>query len=606
MQGLSGHPRKAGIVTQKTSNDFIRICRKRHRGDGEKQAMNEAIGAPSAAPLSAHSPDISARWRLVLLIGLVLACLLPGLFSIPIVDRDEARFAQASRQMVESGDYVVPRLGDATRFKKPIGIYWLQAAAVKLTGHDANAPIWVFRLPSLFGALIAVLLTFAVGRHMFGEEAGFLAAALIGTSLILVVESKLAKTDAVQLAAAVTGQWVLARAYLAPAGERLGRAWALLFWGAMAVGVLIKGPIVPMLAALTVASLCLWDRKAAWLKQLRPVLGIPFMLALVLPWLIAIIVHSGTDFFRESVGRDLLAKVATGQETHGLPPGAHFAVFWFAFWPGAALVAAAFPWIWANRTVPEVRFCLAWLIPFWIAFELIATKLPHYTLPAYPALALLAAAALTAPCEGPDALWKRVLAMLSAIGGALGVIASLVVFYLLEGHLPPLALSLAVLVVVIALYAARQALKLGLAAAARVLLVEALALYVLLFAVVAPRAERMWIAPRLAAAVSHVPCAAPQIMVAGFSEPSVLFVLGKDTRFGDGVTAADFLNQPGCRAVIIADHQQQLFDIRNKVLRRSPVLVTTTDGVNSANSRHINFNIYVAAPDAPSAEGTKP
>jgi 4-amino-4-deoxy-L-arabinose transferase-like glycosyltransferase len=591
---------------QTTPNSFIQTCRIRRCGDGEKQAMNEAIGAPSAAPLSARSPDLSARWRLVLLVGLVLACLLPGLFSIPIVDRDEARFAQASRQMVESGDYVVPRLGEATRFKKPIGIYWLQVGAVKLTGHDATAPIWVFRLPSLFGALLAVLVTYAVGRRMFGEEAGFLAAALIGTSLILAVEARLAKTDAVQLAAAVTGQWVLARAYLAPAGERLSRAWTLLFWGAMAVGILIKGPIVPMLAALTVATLCLWDRKAAWLKQLRPALGVPFMLVLVLPWLIAIMVHSGTDFFRESVGHDLLAKVATGQETHGLPPGAHFAVFWFAFWPGAALAAAAVPWVWANRAVPAVRFCLAWLIPFWIVFELIATKLPHYTLPAYPALALLAAAALTAPREGPDALWKRVLGALSAIGGAVGAVAGLVVLYLLERHLPPLVLSLAALVVIIALYAGRQALRLGLAAAVRVLLVEALALYVLLFAVVAPRADRLWIAPRLAAAVSHVACAVPQIMVAGFSEPSVLFVLGKDTRLGDGVTAADFLNQPGCRAVIIADHQQPLFDSRNKVLRRSPVLVTTTDGVNSANSRHLDFNIYVAAPDAPSAEGIQP
>lgn len=569
--------------------------------------MSEAIGAPPEALSPSHAApsraaDMTTRWRLLLLIALVLASLLPGFFSIPVVDRDETRYAQASRQMVESGDYVVPRLGEANRFKKPIGIYWLQVAAVKLTGHGADAPIWVFRLPSLAAALLAVLLTFAIGRRLFDERTAFFAAALLGTSLILAVEGRLAKTDAAQLASAVAGQLALARFYLAGAQERLRLGWVLLFWGAMAAAILIKGPIVPMLTALTAVTLTIWDRRAAWLKRLRPAIGLPFLLLLVLPWLIAIAVQAGPAFFHESVGVDLLSKVAKGQEFHGAPPGAHFAAFWIAFWPGAALVAIAVPSVWANRASPAVRFCVAWLVPFWIVFELIATKLPHYTLPAYPALALLAAAGLTAPRAGRDPLWTRLLVAVAAIGGGLTAIAGPVLLYLLEQRLPLLPLAVAALVVLMAGYAVRQAFVAGVTAAVRVLLVEAPALYLLLFGLVAPQADRLWIAPRLEAAITRVACPGPQVMVAGFSEPSVMFVLGQDVQIGDGVKAADFLAQPGCRVVVVADHQQQLFDIRNQVLGRSPTVATTTNGINSANSRRLSFNVYVS----PERKGSQP
>src|SRR3972149_12233264 len=65
------------------------------------------------------------------LVAFCLIAFLPGFFQIPPIDRDEARFAQATKQMVESGDYVDIRFQNEVRYKKPVGIYWLQAAAVK-------------------------------------------------------------------------------------------------------------------------------------------------------------------------------------------------------------------------------------------------------------------------------------------------------------------------------------------------------------------------------------------------------------------------------------------------------------------------------------------
>src|SRR5437762_9157261 len=109
----------------------------------------------------------SAGWWLgvrpyLLLAGLCLLLYLPGIAAIPPLDRDEARFAQATRQMLETGDFLRIRFQDEARNKKPAGIHWLQAAAVSaFAGPDSNA-IWPYRLPSIIGALGAVLLTFAL------------------------------------------------------------------------------------------------------------------------------------------------------------------------------------------------------------------------------------------------------------------------------------------------------------------------------------------------------------------------------------------------------------------------------------------------------------
>src|SRR5690242_11815003 len=106
-----------------------------------------------------------------LLAVLCLTLFLPGFFTIPPTDRDESRFAQATTQMLKSGDFVDIRFQDESRYKKPVGIYWLQSAAVELAGGPDNVGIWAYRLPSLAGATLAVLLTAWVGARLFGISA---------------------------------------------------------------------------------------------------------------------------------------------------------------------------------------------------------------------------------------------------------------------------------------------------------------------------------------------------------------------------------------------------------------------------------------------------
>src|SRR5256885_7961955 len=113
------------------------------------------LGALLAVATASHARAVT------FLILLSLVSFLPGFFTIPPVDRDEARFAQATKQMIESGDYIDIRFQDEVRYKKPVGIYWLQAGVVRaadaLGVPQAHSTIWLYRVPSLIGAVGAVL-----------------------------------------------------------------------------------------------------------------------------------------------------------------------------------------------------------------------------------------------------------------------------------------------------------------------------------------------------------------------------------------------------------------------------------------------------------------
>ena len=154
---------------------------------------------------------------------------------------------------------------------------------------------------------------------------------------------------------------------------------------------MIKGPLLVLFVGLTIVALAVFDRSVRWLAGLRPISGVLWLCVLVLPWFLAIVSRSGGNFFAQSVGQDLVSKVVSAQEAHGAPPGYYFALFWVTFWPGATLAAMAAPGIWASRREKGAKFLLCWIVPAWIVLELVITKLPHYVLPLYPAVAILIA-----------------------------------------------------------------------------------------------------------------------------------------------------------------------------------------------------------------------
>src|SRR3954469_25528481 len=119
---------------------------------------------------------------------------LPGLLAAPPLDRDESRFAQATAQMLETGDFVVIKYQDEPRFKKPVGIHWLQSASVSLFSSPEARDIWAYRLPSLLGAMLAAAACAWGARAFFGETGGMLAGAMLGATFMLSTEALIAKT----------------------------------------------------------------------------------------------------------------------------------------------------------------------------------------------------------------------------------------------------------------------------------------------------------------------------------------------------------------------------------------------------------------------------
>jgi len=371
-------------------------------------------------PVSPALFDQFARgWRGYVLIALI--ALVSGLFGaarLPVMDRDEARFAQATRQMLETGDFIRIRNQEDERNKKPIGIHWLQAASVQafepLTGR-LNA-IWPYRLPSALGAMLAALACLWGGRALLKPREAFLGAALFSAGVLLGFEGMTAKTDAVLVGFTTLAMAALARLWTAGAsparavhaGEGAGgpyrpRLLALLFWFAIGYGVLIKGPVTPMVSALTLIALAVWERRWAWMKPLAWWPGPLLAVAIVLPWMLAINEATDGRFFAEAIGEDLAPKVAGGAEGHFALPGYHLLLFAFLFFPAsyALPMGARLGWraIKAKRDSADysgLRFLLAWALPTFLVFELLPTKLAHYTLPTFPALALICAAGLFA------------------------------------------------------------------------------------------------------------------------------------------------------------------------------------------------------------------
>jgi 4-amino-4-deoxy-L-arabinose transferase-like glycosyltransferase len=539
-----------------------------------------------------------ARAAMVLLVVALLG-FLPGFFSIPPIDRDEARFAQATKQMVEIGDYVDIRFQDEVRYKKPVGIYWVQAAVVKtataLGFSGALTTIWLYRLPSLVGSIGAVLLTYWTALAFVPRRAAVLAGLMMASCVLLGIERLLAKTDALLLMTVVAAMGAMARAYLWHERERLdaASAWivASIFWTALAAGVLLKGPLIVMVVALAAIALIVVDRSAVWLLTLKPIAGIIWLAVLVLPWFVAIIGRTGDAFLAGSVGEDLLGKIFTGQESHGAPPGYYFVLFWVTFWPGATLAALATPAVWRARRERAVKFLLAWLVPSWVVFELVVTKLPHYVLPLYPAIAILTAAVIDAralsrkPFLELGTIWWFVVPMVAGIAG----VVALAVIGRQFGLLVWILMGAAAVLGFLAwrLYQADGAEHSLLRAVAAAILTA-----IATFGLIIPSLGQLFPSATLARILRESGCARPEAAAVGYQEPSLVFLAGTATRLADTAGAAEFLRGGDCRFAFVEAREERSFAQRAEALGVRYRAGPRIDAINISTGRPITIAVF--------------
>ncbi len=539
-------------------------------------AISEPAGrtasSPSALDRAARGLDYASASHLrasLLLVVVALIAFLPGIYALSPIDRDEARFSQATKQMLESGNFVDIRYKDVARHKKPVGIYWLQSASVAaaeaVVGPSALTTIFYYRIPSLLAAIGAVLLTYWTALCFVSRRGSLIAGLMMASCVLLGVEARLAKTDAVLLFTVLASMGALARAYMSrplPSKGELGLS--AIFWTGLAAGILVKGPLAPIFVGLPILVLAIADRSVAFMRVLKPLPGLLWCALLCLPWYIAIYFVTSGAFYEHAVGVDMLGKVAEGAEGHWGPPGTYLLAMWGTFWPSVVLVVMAVPFAWRNRRERSVRFLLALIVPSWLVFEIAVTKLPHYVLPLYPALAILTALALE---RGEIAQVGR---RLRDFRGFWPIIGALIAVAMLVGLIwfggaPVYALAAApfLLSALFLLWIASQRIVSAGPEAGFVAAVGgALLLYVGAYQFLLPQMNALWISQRLAVIARESGCPAANIATVPYQEPSLTFLVGTDVRFTDPMQAADLLKTGGCTMAFIGANMLPQFELR--------------------------------------------
>ena len=545
-----------------------------------------------------------SRWQSLLLIIAALAVFAPGQAALPPIDRDETRYIQAAVQMMETGEYVDIRLQDRPRYLQPAGIYWLQVGTVSLFSDHEDRQVWAHRLVSLLGATASVWLTALIGARLFGARVGVMAGLMLCATVLLGVEARLAKTDAMLLATIVLAMYGLLRAFeLRNTRERIPIGWAIAFWAALGCGFMIKGPLVLTAPGLAAVAITIWRRHPGWLLGLRPLIGLPIALAIALPWYIAIYYVSDGAFYATSAGGNLLGKLFEGQQGHGAPPGTYLLMAIGTLWPLSQAVVMAGPWIWRQRRVPEVAFCLAWAVPTWLMFEIIVTKLPHYILPTVPALAILAAAAIATlgsllVTQGRWARlmrWPTLLAFV-VVGAGLSVIPA-VLLHALEGGFDVTAIAFAVVGLAGMAGATRSLVRREIDHVARTAPLLMLLVFALNMQFVMPRVDTIFFYREIAPTAAAVaPCPDYRVMTAPLDLESVVYLNGTDTalEFAEHLATA-MQTVETCAVLFLSDDQRN--DLFGRIADLDVTLAYTgnrIDGFNFSNGDWYDLGVYTA------------
>lgn len=355
--------------------------------------------APKEGPVPVPLRRFVARRsaRRVLSSPILLACVCLAMYwcgngQTPLWDRDEPRFATATREMQSRGDWIVPTFNGELRPDKPILAYWLMGLSYRLLGDGPFAA----RCASGIAAMLACLVTARLGREMFDRRVGLVAGWILALSPMVVIEAKLATVDALQLLWTTLAFFCWWKLIQGP-----NRLAAMGLWVSLGLAILTKGPVVPGLVLLSALAWSVLRRDASWVRRLEPALGIPLLLTLVLPWPLLVQRATGGDFLRLAFGHHVVNRSMVALEGHRGIPGYYVFTLFAMFAPWSVLL----PWmarrhgsrLWQD---PRLSFLALWGVTTLVVFEMVQTKLVHYFLPAYPALALLLSAALVGQFAG--------------------------------------------------------------------------------------------------------------------------------------------------------------------------------------------------------------
>jgi 4-amino-4-deoxy-L-arabinose transferase-like glycosyltransferase len=485
--------------------------------------------------------DFFRRHGWWLLILVTLAVLLPGTAVAPLFDRDEPRFATATREMLDRGDWIVPTFNGVERFDKPILSYWMMRAGYAAVGVNELGA----RLPAVGVSLILVLCTWLAGRRWFGPREGMAAGMGMATCIQFYIHGRLALAD-MPMVAAVAVACVAIAELLDPERSKDApqRCWWWALYLSLAAGLLAKGPIalaVPVLALL-LWRFVFWRQPLPW-HRLGLWKGLLLVLVLVSAWGVPALVATGGRFFNVGIGEHVVRR---GMEEFN---GRAYSVFFYV----KSAPLSLFPWIvftglvwpvlrrrWSSRNA----WLASWLTAPYLIFTAYATQLPHYVLPGFPAFFLLLAQGLEMKSGLARRIGNFLLGLLLAV---LACAAAWVAWTQLPAGMGPLRTGLlGGLAAVTGLVLAAA----GYVACRGIILVSGLLAVAIGTVFLSSGLREVALSPRVAALAEQWPQGALKIGY-GYSEPSMVFYGGGRWLFpSDPASLANELAKSGPVVVV--------------------------------------------------------
>ncbi len=492
---------------------------------------------------------------------------------LPPLDRDEARYIQSTVQMIESGDFFNINFLDNPRLKKPPGIYWLQAfssVSVKNLFLLEKPPLWSFRLPSAIAASLSILFVYLLGNIIFGRLQGIIAALLFLSVPIVIIEANIAKTDSVLSCITLAIIYLLAKVIFFKNNKKnLSSLYIYLGWLLLGFSFLIKGPITFIIIFLLVMSFKIIERDFV-LSSIKPIYGLILFTIICAPWFIFIFTGNNADYMIGDIKKDFLEKIYSVQESHGAPPGAYIISLFISAWPLAIFLLPTVVWSYLNRKEKSIKFLLCYILPSWIVFELIPTKLLHYLLPLIPGLTLLTAAMIVESIKNNNFLMefnKRILNIYTffpiiGIGTIIIVIGYLGIEFGIGFSKEVILIILIFLLIgIFAIYNFYYLNYLRAFFIASIGTILAINLFMLF---VPNQTQKIWISERIYEEIENKNLNHSSILF-GYSEPSLVYRLGSKTKIaGNTIDVINFIKNHKVDYIIIENQYLDEFKILSK------------------------------------------
>ncbi|MBD3265909.1 hypothetical protein GF373_04510 [bacterium] len=327
--------------------------------------------------------------RILILVGFVI--LLPGTATMPLVDRDEPRFAQATQEMMERGEWIIPYFNENYRFDKPVLSYWMMRIFYNLFGVNEFSA----RFHSILCTIGVAIIINVWGRRMFTKEAGFWAAFMWLTSVQVWIHGRLCLADMPMILAVAASNWALYALVVKPAEYRL--RWFAGLYVSLGLGFLAKGPIavVTPLLSLLLYRFVFYRKPLPW-KNLGLQWGIPLFLLIVGIWGIPALIKTQGQFWEEGMNRHVIQRgVEAFNGRVPIPFVYYIFTAFLSLFPWIAYAGDGFVSLRRNWN-PQLAYLTAWFLSPYIIFTFYATQLPHYVMPGFPAFFLLLAHGLHA------------------------------------------------------------------------------------------------------------------------------------------------------------------------------------------------------------------